>query len=61
MKISSEIQAALDKNGITGRSIFEMVHQQYTKKTPLMFGVQKEKNGTSANPYLNLGGEKIEI
>jgi hypothetical protein len=61
MKVSSEVQAALDKNGITGRSIFEMVHQQYTRKTPMMFGVQKEKNGTSANPYSNLGGEKIEI
>jgi hypothetical protein len=61
MKVSSEVQAALDKNGITGRSIFEMVHQQYTHKTPMMFGVQKEKNGTSANPYSNLGGEKIEI
>ena len=61
MKVSSEVQAALDRNGITGRSIFEMVHQQYTRKTPMMFGVQKDKDGTSPNPYTNLGGEKIEI
>ena len=61
MKISPEVQAALDKNGIVhGRTIFEMVHSQYVKKTPLMFGVHERKiNGTADNPYL--GGEKIEF
>lgn len=61
MKLSSEVQAALDKNGITSRSIFDMVHSQYNKKAPMMFGVQQQKNGTSANPYSNLSSEKIEI
>ncbi|MGZ3657764.1 MAG: hypothetical protein ACXVCS_19570 [Bdellovibrionota bacterium] len=61
MKLSSEVQAALDKNGITGRTIFEMVHTQYIKKTPLMFGVQKQKDGTAPNPYMNLSGEKADI
>jgi hypothetical protein len=61
MKLSSEVQAALDKNGITGRTIFEMVHTQYIKKTPLMFGVQKLKDGTAPNPYTNLNGEKVDI
>jgi hypothetical protein len=51
MKLSSEIQAALDKNGITSRSLFEMVHSQYQKKTPVMFGVQQKGDGTLTNPF----------
>lgn len=41
--ISPEVQAALDRNGISSRSIFEMVRAQYHKKTPLMFGVKREQ------------------
>ena len=40
--LSPEVQAALDRNGITSRTIFEMVHGQYKKKMPMMFGVKKE-------------------
>jgi hypothetical protein len=61
MGLSPEVQAALDKNGITGRTIFQMVHAQYLKKTPQMFGVQKEKDGTANNPYTNLGGDKDKV
>lgn len=61
LKVSSEIQAALDKNGITARNLFEMVHSQYMKKTPLMFGVQQKRDGTAANPYANLVNEKMEL
>ncbi len=63
MKISSEIQAALDKNGITDRTIFQMVHGQYKKKTPLMFGVPADtgRNPSAANPFEGLGGEKVEL
>jgi len=63
MKISPEVQAALDKNGITGRTIFEMVHSQYKRKTPLMFGVQERKfDGTKENPFSGLnGGGKIDF
>ncbi len=62
MKISPEVQAALDRNGITGRTIFEMVHSQYRKKTPLMFGVQEKKfDGTSENPYSGLNGGKLDL
>jgi hypothetical protein len=62
MKMSPEVQAALDKNGITGRTIFEMVHAQYLKKTPLMFGVQERKiDGTAENPYGGLDVERINL
>ncbi len=63
LKLSSELQAALDKNGITGRSIFEMVHSQYVRKTPLMFGVQQSKSigADTNNPYTGLGGEKVDF
>lgn len=63
MKISPEVQAALDKNGIVhGKTIFEMVHSQYVKKTPLMFGVHERKiNGTADNPYSSLNGDKVEL
>lgn len=40
--LSPEVQAALDRSGITSRTIFEMVHGQYKKKMPMMFGVKKE-------------------
>lgn len=63
LRVSPEVQAALDKNGITGRTIFEMVHNQYVKKTPLMFGVQERKpDGTKDNPYSGLnGGGKLDL
>jgi hypothetical protein len=58
MKLSPEVQAALDKNGITGRSIFDMVHAQYVKKTPQMFGVDNNRKPT---PGGILTGEKMEL
>ena len=65
MKLSPEVQAALDRNGITGNTIFHMVRSQYKKKTPMMFGVpQAVKPGAGAgdNPFGNLGnGGKIEF
>ena len=61
MKLSPEVQAALDKNGITGRTIFQMVHSQYVKKTPLMFGVQQKIDGSSTNPFSALNGDKVEL
>jgi hypothetical protein len=62
MKMSPEVKAALDKNGITSRTIFEMVHTQYNKKTPMLFGVQKkQQSGTNANPFANLSGDKVEF
>lgn len=62
MRLSSDVQAALDRNGITGRSIFEMVHSQYVKKTPLMFGVGANKmDGAKAVSYPGLSGEKLDF
>lgn len=65
LKVSEDVQNALDKNGITGRTIFEMVHTQYTKKTPQMFGIIQEKtrNPASAaeNPFSNLDTGNIEL
>ena len=61
MKMSPEIQAALDKKGITNRSIFEMIHAQYKKKTLQMLGVQQKKIGSEANPFNSLEGDKLEL
>ncbi|MGZ3693288.1 MAG: hypothetical protein ACXWQO_03730 [Bdellovibrionota bacterium] len=41
--LSPDVQAALDRNGITSRTIFEMVHTTYQRKMPLMFGVKREQ------------------
>ena len=41
--LSKDVQDALDRNGITSRTIFQMVHAQYAKKMPMMFGVKKEQ------------------
>ncbi|MCO5142165.1 MAG: hypothetical protein M9962_03645 [Oligoflexia bacterium] len=62
MGLSPEVQAALDRNGITGQTIFQMVHTQYKKKTPMMFGVQQKKTiSTSENPFLNLSGNDVNL
>lgn len=61
-QLSDEVQAALDKNGITGRTIFEMVRSQYKKKTPMMFGVaQKKVSPNGDNPFANLSGGGLEL
>lgn len=63
LPLSPDLQAALDRNGITGRSIFQMVSEQYKKKTPMMFGMPLRKpTGTEDNPFSNLGGGgKVEF
>jgi hypothetical protein len=61
--LSSEVQNALDRNGITDLSIFQMVHRKYKTKTPMMFGESSRKpSSTAENPFSNLGaGGKIEF
>jgi hypothetical protein len=61
--LSSDVQAALDKNGITDLSIFQMVHQKYKVKTPMMFGESARKpSSATENPFSNLGsGGQIEF
>lgn len=63
--LSPDVKAALDRNGITNRSIFQMVNEQYKRKTPMMFGVPAKRptlGGTQENPFSNLGsGGKIEL
>ncbi len=41
-EVSSDVQAALNKNGISDKSIFEMVRTQYKKQTPVLFGMDKK-------------------
>lgn len=62
-KLSPEVQAALDKNGITSRTIFEMVTTQYKKKTPMMFGIQQKTSpvGGGDSPFTNLKGTGLDI
>lgn len=60
--LSPDVQAALDRNGITSRSIFQMVSDQYKRKTPMLFGVparQPSSHGVE-NPFANLDG-KVEL
>jgi hypothetical protein len=63
--ISPDLQAALDRQGITGRSIFQMVNSQYKKRTPMLFGVSERAVASPMeNPFsdLNSGGApKIEL
>jgi hypothetical protein len=62
--LSPEIQSALDKSGITNRTLFQMVHSQYKKKTPMMFGQPSTANPITTNdnnPFANLGGAKVEL
>lgn len=61
--LSSDVQNALDRNGITDLSIFQMVHRKYKTKTPMMFGESSRKpSSTAENPFSNLGaGGKIEF
>jgi hypothetical protein len=61
--LSADVQNALDRNGITDLSIFQMVHRKYKTKTPMMFGEAARKpNATADNPFSNLGnGGKIEF
>lgn len=61
-KVSQEVQEALDRKGLTGKSIFEMVHTQYKRKTPMMFGVQEGKSKSlTENPFANLKSGGLEI
>lgn len=61
-KLSPEVQAALDKEGITSRTIFDMVSTQYKRKTPMMFGVQQKAMPTGdKNPFADLKGNGIDI
>lgn len=61
--LSADVQNALDRNGITDLSIFQMVHRKYKTKTPMMFGESSRKpSSTADNPFSNLGaGGKIEF
>lgn len=62
--ISPDVQAALDRNGITDRTIFQMVNSQYKKKTPMMFGQPSRGNpltNSEDNPFANLSGAKVEL
>jgi hypothetical protein len=63
LELSPEVQAALDRHGISGRSLFQMVHDQYKKKTPMMFGMPlKKPMGNMDNPFGDLqSGGKIEF
>lgn len=58
LNLSPDLQAALDRAGITDRSLFQMVNQQYKRKTPMMFGVQPSTPNfnNDDNPFSNLGG-----
>lgn len=62
--VSPEVQAALDRSGITDRTLFQMVHSQYKKKTPMMFGQPSRGNPLTTNdnnPFANLSGAKVEL
>jgi hypothetical protein len=62
--LSPEIQSALDRSGITNKTLFQMVHSQYKKKTPMMFGQPSKTNpltNASDNPFANLSGAKVEL
>lgn len=60
--LSSGVQSALDKSGITNRTLFQMVHGQYTKKTPMMFGNPMRKAASHAdNPFGNLDTMNVEL
>ena len=60
--LSAGVQSALDRSGITSRSIFQMVHDQYKKKTPMMLGSQERKAASHAdNPFADLSKDQIEL
>jgi hypothetical protein len=42
-KVSADIQSALDKNGISSLTIFQIVHSQYVKQLPIMKGAPKKE------------------
>lgn len=48
--MSPEVQAALDKNGLNEKSIFEMVRLQYRKQSPTMFGFDR-KPSSESDPF----------
>jgi len=50
LNLSPEVQAALDKNGISDKSIFEMVKIQYKKQAPQMFG-QDRQPASATDPF----------
>jgi hypothetical protein len=37
-EVSAELQAEMDKAGLTDKTIFQMVRNQYDKKTPMLYG-----------------------
>jgi hypothetical protein len=61
--LSPDVKAALDRNGITGLTLFQMVSSQYKRKTPMMFGVPaKTAVDNPDNPFGDLNkGEKIKF
>jgi hypothetical protein len=60
--LSDSVQNALDRSGITTRSLFQMVHEQYKKKMPMMFGAQERKAAShSDNPFADLSKDKVEL
>lgn len=60
--LSDSVQNALDRSGITTRSLFQMVHEQYKKKMPMMFGAQERKAASHAdNPFADLSKDKVEL
>jgi hypothetical protein len=62
LKLSEEVQDALDRSGITDRTIFQMVHIQYKKKTPMLFGVSERRPSSfSENPLGDLGDTNLEL
>jgi hypothetical protein len=50
-KVSKDIQAALDRAGISHLTIFQIVHRQYVKKTPMFFGTDVKTATPQANPF----------
>lgn len=49
--MSADVLAALSKNGVTDQTIFQMVSNQYKKKTPVLFGITQKRDGAKANPF----------
>lgn len=42
--LSPEVRATLEKNGVTDKSLFQMVNRQYQKNMPMMFGLENKNN-----------------
>ncbi|RZA04519.1 MAG: hypothetical protein EOP11_14910 [Proteobacteria bacterium] len=60
--LSAGVQSALDRSGVTNRSLFQMVKEQYKKKMPMMFGAQERKAAShSDNPFADLSKDKVDL